>query len=272
VLLSLTLLTVFFRESPNGPLHRFQSYGSSAARPFQVVADRIARPFEDASGWIHKTLTAKSENAKLRAELKRLLQQRAQQKNAQAEVAKLERILVYERSPRFPLDYSPVNAEVLTPASGPFEQSIVIAAGENRSIRLDDPVINEDGLVGRIAQVGPTTSKVTLVSDPSFAASALDLRTGAEGIVRHPVTGSNVLMLDGVKVQQRVGNSDSIVTSGWRRPDLSSLYPAGISIGHVTSYSQNDVNPDKQIQVDTSVDFSSLYAVIILIPKTRQAG
>jgi rod shape-determining protein MreC len=162
----------------------------------------------------------------------------------------------------------------MTPATGPFEQAIVIAGGQNRNIALDDPVINADGLVGRISQVGPTTAKVMLVSDPSFAASALDLQSPskAEGIVRHPATGSDVLMLDGVKVEQQVKEGDSIVTSGWRRPDLSSLYPGGISIGRITSYSRTDVNPDVQIQVEPSVDFSSLDAVIVLIPKTRQAG
>jgi cell shape-determining protein MreC len=113
---------------------------------------------------------------------------------------------------------------------------------------------------------------VTLVSDPSFHASARDLRTGAEGIVGHPATGSDVLILDGVKVDQKVRVGDSIITSGWRRPDLSSLYPARISIGQISSFSRTDVDPTIQIQVQPTVDFSSLEAVVVLIPKNRQAG
>jgi len=270
-LLSLVLLTIYFRESSNGPLHRMQGYGSQVTRPFQVVADRIAKPFEDAYGWVHDMNKAKKENKELRKDLKNARQDLAQLKNDKSTAARLASILRYERSPVFPQDYDPVNAEVMTPASGPFEQTIVIAGGENREIRVDDPVINEDGLVGRISQVGPTTSKVTLLSDPSFAVSASDLssKTDAQGIVRHPATGSDVLMLDGVKVEQVVKEGDSIVTSHWHRQDLNSLYPSGISIGRITSYSQSDVNPDKQIQVEPSVDFSSLDAVIVLIPKTR---
>ena len=110
------------------------------------------------------------------------------------------------------------------------------------------------------------------MTDPSFAASARDLRTGAEGIVRHRAAGSDVLMLDDVKVDQQVREGDSIITSGWRREDLSSLYPKGISIGRITFFKENDVNPNKQIQVEPSVDFSSLDAVIVLIAKTRQVG
>ena len=270
-LLSLVLLTIYFRESSNGPLHRMQGYGSQVTRPFQVVADRIAKPFEDAYGWVHDMNKAKKENKELRKDLKNARQDLAQLKNDKSTAVRLASILRYERLPVFPQDYDPVNAEVMTPASGPFEQTIVIAGGENREIRVDDPVINEDGLVGRISQVGPTTSKVTLLSDPSFAVSASDLssKTDAQGIVRHPATGSDVLMLDGVKVEQVVKEGDSIVTSHWHRQDLNSLYPSGISIGRITSYSQSDVNPDKQIQVEPSADFSSLDAVIVLIPKTR---
>jgi len=270
-LLSLALLTVYFRESSSGPVHRLQGYGSQGTRPFQVVADRIAQPFQDAYHWAHDMRKTKKENEKLRAQLEKAQQTAAQYRNDAAKARGLQAVLRFEHSPRFPDDYDPVNAEVMTPASGPFEQAIVIAGGENREIRVDDTVINEDGLVGRISQVGPTTSKVALLSDPSFAVSALDLssKTDAQGIVRHPATGSDVLMLDGVKVALTVEEGDSIVTSGWRRDDLHSLYPAGITIGRITSYSQNDVNPDKQIQVEPSVDFSSLDAVIVLIPKTR---
>ena len=270
MLLSLALLTISFRESSNGPLHRFQGYGSSATKPFQVVADHIAQPFQDGYGWIHGMLRAKSENKRMHQELENLRQQRARQKNAEAEVTRLESLLSYEHSSRFPQDYLSVNAEVMTPATGAFEQTIVIAAGQNRDIKLNDSVVVGDGLIGRISQVGPTTSNVTLVSDPSFAVSARDLRTGVEGIVRH--TGSNVLILDGVKIDQRVREGDSIITSGWRRPDLSSLYPAGISIGTITSVNQSDVDPNKQIQVAPSVDFTSLEAVVVLIPKNRQVG
>jgi rod shape-determining protein MreC len=272
VLLSLALLTISFRESSSGPLHRVQGYGSEVTKPFQVVAERVAQPFEDAYGWIHDVLGAKDENKKLHQELENLRQQRARRKNAEDEVTRLESLLNYEHSPRFPTDYLKVNAEVMTRATGAFEQTIVIAAGKNRDIRVNDPVIVGDGLVGRISQVGPMTSKVTLVSDPGFAASARDLRTGAEGIVRHQSSGSDVLILDGVNVDKEVSEGDSVITSGWRRPDLSSLYPGRISIGRVKSVGQTDVNPIWEIQVEPSVDFSSLDAVIVLIAKNRRVG
>ena len=63
---SLALVTVYFRESDNGALHSVQSAGASDLRPFEVSAERIARPFRDAAGWFGGLIDAKSENAKLK--------------------------------------------------------------------------------------------------------------------------------------------------------------------------------------------------------------
>ena len=62
VLASLAMITVYFRESPNGGLHDFQSAASSVLRPFEIAANRVARPFEDAWNWTADVFHAKSEN------------------------------------------------------------------------------------------------------------------------------------------------------------------------------------------------------------------
>jgi len=282
VLLSLTLLTFSFREQASGPLHSFEGHAGQVLKPFQVVADRVAKPFEDAYNWTRDVLHAKKENHRLRAELERLRQQRETQKNNATELARLKKILNFQSSRDFPQDYSPVNVDVLTPATGAFEQTIVIASGKNRDIQINDPVIavgkpvgktiTVAGLVGRISSVGPVTSRVTLISDPGFAVSARDFQTGVEGIVRHPANGSDALMLENVKVEQSARLGDTIVTAGWLRADLNSLYPRDLPIGSITSINQSDVNPEKQIQIDPSVDLSSLSIVTVLIPKHRSAS
>ena len=51
VVLSLMLITIYFRESPTGGLHSAQDLGATALRPFQVGAERVAQPFRDVYGW-----------------------------------------------------------------------------------------------------------------------------------------------------------------------------------------------------------------------------
>ena len=73
--LSLALVTVYFRESDGGFLHSVQSTGASVLRPFEVAADRVASPFEDAASWFGGLLHAKSDNKKLRKEVDQLRSQ-----------------------------------------------------------------------------------------------------------------------------------------------------------------------------------------------------
>ena len=50
MLLSLVLITVYFREPAGGGLHDVQSGGATVLRPFEVAANRVASPFRDAYG------------------------------------------------------------------------------------------------------------------------------------------------------------------------------------------------------------------------------
>ena len=72
VLLSIGLITIYFRESSGGGLHQVQSAGATVLRPFEVAADRVSRPFRDAYGYFSGLFGAKSENKRLRAEVDRL--------------------------------------------------------------------------------------------------------------------------------------------------------------------------------------------------------
>jgi rod shape-determining protein MreC len=270
-LASLLAITIFSRESSSGPLHRVQGEGSRIFEPFQIAADRIARPFADAYGWARSLIDAKSENGRLKSELRTLRANQIAQVNAQAELKRLQALLQYEHAPTFPGDFSMVNAQVISGPAGPFQQTALIAAGSNQGIRINDPVVNADGLVGTINEVGPTSAQVKLVTDPSFAASAVDLATGAKGLV-HQASGSiGTLLLDDVTKDRVVRTGDSIVTSGWQRGSLSSIFPPGISLGVVTSQSQTDIDIYKQIEVAPSVDVNGLDAVAVLIPKSRRA-
>ena len=72
----------------------------------------------------------------------------------------LKRLLDYEEGPTYPQGYRTVNASVISFPSGPFNQQITIAAGSRTGIHLNTPIVTADGLVGRVTNVGPSTSVV----------------------------------------------------------------------------------------------------------------
>jgi rod shape-determining protein MreC len=269
VLASLVLISLSFRSDGSGPLSGIQSAGATALRPFGVGLERVAQPFRDVYGWADSLLTARSEAETLRAEVQELRQRAIQSEFALQENVYLRELLDYIDGPRFPADFNPVVAEVVYRPAGAFTQAIVVAAGSGNGIRVNDTVVTAEGLVGVVTRVTAGTARIQLLTDEEAAASAIDLRTGATGIVRHARGTRETLVFDRVRKQDVVRRGNEIVTAGWRAGSLSSLYPKGIPIGKVSSVGQTDTDLFQQVQVDPYVDFGSLDAVLVLIPTER---
>jgi rod shape-determining protein MreC len=257
VLLSLVLITVYFREPAGGGLHSVQSSGATVLRPFEVAANRVASPFRDAYGWFSGLVHAKSENADLRAKLDKLRAQVTQDFTAAAENADLKRQINYIHSPDFPQDFIPVTAEVIGRSPGEFNQQVTIANRPGSGIRVDQAVVTADGLVGKVSKVAGHQAQVTLLTDPSLKVAALVLPSQAAGLVAHG-EGSGTLTLDRVRKSAVVNPGDSIVTQGFKLGPLSSIYPA-----------LSEVDLFWEVQISPSVHFDSLRSVIVLVPKSR---
>ena len=174
VLLALALLTISFRSPTSGALHNVQGTGASILRPFQVAAERVARPFRDAYGYVAGLSSAKSENTKLRREVRDWRAEAIANRAAASRATELERLLSYEQGPTYPTNYRPVNTSVISFPTGPFAQQVAIAAGSGSGITLNTPVVSADGLVGRVTNVAPSTAVVTLLTDPDSAVAAKD--------------------------------------------------------------------------------------------------
>ena len=269
VLVSLALITVYFRESEDGALHGAQRIGLSVAMPFEVAGERIARPFRDAWGWASDLIGAKDENEKLRKEVDELRQQLIQQQTAVSENDRLKALLQFVDGPNFPSGFDGVATRVVGRPPSAYNQEVLIAAGTSSGVERNDPVVTKDGLVGLVTDVTSNGAKVTLLTDQSSAVSAAVLESGAAGIVRHGPSDSSALILDRVSKDELVSEGDLVITAGWRTGKLESLYPRGIPVGTVKSVGQQDVDLYKRIQVTPLVNFDSLAEVIVLVPRKR---
>jgi rod shape-determining protein MreC len=268
VLLSLVLITVYFREPASGGLHGVQSTGATVLRPFEVGANRVAAPFRDTYNWFAGLIDAKSENKRLRAQVNQLRAAAIQNVNAAQQVDDLRRQLKYVGLPRFPQDYDYVDTDVISGTPSEFQQQVGIAAGSSSGIRVNDPVVTVDGLVGKISQVAGHTAEVMLLTDSETHVSAIDVKSQATGLVNHG-EGPSTLTLDRVLKSQVLHEGDPVVTQGWKFGRLSSLYPYGIPIGTVSGATNSEVDLYWNAQVRPFVHFDSLHSVFVLIPKRR---
>jgi rod shape-determining protein MreC len=267
VLLSLVLITISFRAGSGGAVHRVEGAGATVLRPFEVAAERVARPFRDVYGYFAGLVHVQRENSRLKQQVNELRQKELLGQSALEQNRALRDQLKFIDSPRFPVDYAPVNTRIISWASE-FEQQVVIAAGSDSGIKQDTPIVTNYGLVGRVTDVTGSAAQVTLLTDENSAVAALDQTTGATGLVRHG-QGQGSLLLDFVRKEANVREGDVIVTGGKQSKQYPSLFPGGIPIGVVTSVGQSDTALYKQIQVDPYVDFSALDAVTALITHKR---
>jgi rod shape-determining protein MreC len=268
VLGALALLTISFRSPTSGALHDVQGYGASALRPFQVAAHRVARPFRDAYGYVDGLAHARSENTKLRREVR---QWRAQATQYQAQAGRaqdLQKLLRVEGGPKYPSDFRFVNTSVISFPLGAFAQQITIAAGSDDGLRINTPIIDQDGLLGHVVVVGPSTASVQLITDADSNVPARDIANGVRGLIRHGV--GNSLLLDQVSKEQSIAKGDVIVTQGTVDRRYPDLYPYGIPIGRVLSVDRSDIASYLTVQVLPFARFDSLDTVAALISTKKR--
>ena len=269
VVVSLAMLTVYFREADSGPMHSVQGAAASVLHPFQVGAERVARPFRDAYGWTAGLVHARSENERLRKDIQLLRQQAIQNDSAARENLDLREALDFISGPSYPSDFDHVAASVTSHPSE-FEQSLVISAGGRDGVSRDDPVVSSDGyLVGKVTKVTPRSSEVTLLTDSTSSVTALDVATNTVGVLEIGEGPDRPFELNRVPKEKIVRRGDMIVTAGRRYDRLGSIFPKKIPIGSVSHVNQLDIENFQQVQVDPFVDFSSLDILIVLVPKAN---
>jgi rod shape-determining protein MreC len=267
VVVSLALITVYFRESDGGRLHGIQGAGATLLRPFEIGATHVAQPFRDVYGYFSGLVHAKSRVGQLEKEVAQLRQRQIASAVAVDENARLRKMLAYKAPPALQ-SLKRVNASVISRPLNPFDLSITISAGANDGVRQGNPVLDPDGyLIGTVSLAYSTTALVTLLADPSSAVGAKDPQTAAQGVIKAAAGNSDSLTLERVSKSERVREGDQVITSGFRYRNLSSLYPLGIPIGWVSSVQQFDTDVYKRVQVTPYADFSSQSVMVLLTPK-----
>ena len=268
VIAALALLTISFRSPTSGALHDVQGYGATALKPFQIAAERVARPFRDVYGYFSGLASAKSENAKLVREVRDLRATANANLAGARQADELKRLLHYEGGASYPKDYRTVNTTVISYPSGAFAQQVTIAAGSSSGIRVGTPIVTADGLLGHATNVFRDTSQVMLLTDPDSSIPARDISQGVPGLIRHGQ--GNTLILDRVSKAAKVQKGDIIVTQGTVDRRYPDLYPYGIQIGRVLSAHASDIASYYTVQVTPFARLDSLDAVAALISTKKR--
>ncbi|NEP47301.1 MAG: rod shape-determining protein MreC, partial [Okeania sp. SIO2H7] len=121
-----------------------------------------------------------------------------------------------------------VSAPIIGRPADQWWQQVTLGRGSNDGVTPGSVVLGFGGLVGRVTDVTPHTSRVLLISDPSSQIGVTVSRSRAMGYLRGQ-TGDKAVMVFFDKLPD-VRPGDVISTSR-----LSQLFPPGVPIGRVES-------------------------------------
>jgi rod shape-determining protein MreC len=264
---SFALLTITYGQGSNG----LQRSVSTIFSPVQTVADRALKPARDLVDWFDKTFEARGENSRLKTELAKERELAVAGQAALQENAQMRKLLELDRSPALAsVGYEEVSGSVIA-RSPTFWQSVVtIDRGSGDGVRVDDPVLSGDGLVGKVSSVTGGSAQVTLLTDQASAVTAKVVPLGVEGEIRPDIGNPESLILDFIAANDHVHKGEAVVTSGWHAQGLASHFPANLPIGEVTHTSIVEQEASQQIRLRPYADLANLDIVQVLTGVTRR--
>jgi rod shape-determining protein MreC len=264
VAVSLILLTAYFGESPSSPLHSVQRGIVEVLSPVQEGASKVLSPVRDVAGWFSDTFKAKSQRDQLLKQVQTLRAENASLQAAAIQNTQLHNLVGLDNSIAV-ASYHPVGAHVISRDPTLWYATIEVDKGTDDGVRVDDPVIGDKGLVGKVSTVAGTVSVVTLITDHSYAVTAqVQDQLGDTGVLVPAVGNPNQLLLQYLPPHAPISVGQQVVTAGFKSGPLDSLYPPGIPIGLVSNANQNDLLNNRQVQVNPAADLRHLSAVQIL--------
>jgi rod shape-determining protein MreC len=230
--------------------------------PVESTTSAMVRPVTSVGDWFRTRSSMQHDIARLEAANSELRAQQATssyQRNQLAEYVGLT-------SAASTLGRALVPAHVV--AYGPaqsFSRTVTIDAGSQAGVRPDQTVLDDDGLVGRVLRVTPTTATVLLIVDTG---SVVGGRVGASmkvGFVKGQggLGDHGALDLELVDRTEAPAKGDTIVTWGSRD---GAPYVAGVPVGRVTAVFASLRESSQRAVIEPYVDFGALDLVGVVVP------
>ena len=240
-----------------------EAYGAS-----RKVGDAIAAPVTgvlatpgewigDGVDGIRGYFFAVSENRRLKEELREAREWQVAALALRDTNDRYKALLGLKTDPPIPM----VAARTVSEARGPFSNTRLANAGKEKGIKPGNPVMSENGLVGRVIGVTDGASRILLLTDIASRTPVMIDRTNARAILAGD--GGPNPRLEYLRGQDPVKQGDRIVTSG-DGGVLPRGLPVGVAVkgldGRWRAVLASDAAPVDFVQVMQFQDFSQLAA------------
>lgn len=133
--------------------------------------------------------------------------------------------------------------------------------GSNNGVKVNDSVVTEKGLVGRVDTVFSNSCTVKTILSPEFKAGILDVKTGDNGVLigNIKLADQNLSGMMYLSTQNTIEVGDTVVTSG-----LGGIYPKNLPVGTVKELSNDDYDSSFFAKIEPLADINNVVDVFII--------
>ncbi|MGQ3684883.1 MAG: rod shape-determining protein MreC [Candidatus Loosdrechtia sp.] len=151
-----------------------------------------------------------------------------------------------------------VPADIIGYDSSNFRKSITINAGSRHGVRVNNSVVSNNALIGRIAVVNAGNSIVLLITDPASRIPGRVLQTREQVIVEGNATP--FCQLKYVPRGAKMKKGDDIVTS-----DIGGLFPPSLPVATIIENELEEGAVFRSVKVLPKVNISEIESVLVII-------
>lgn len=242
--------------------------GRSLSLPSSFV-EVITTPFQSFAAWIKGGFSGIGdyfENQTRLLKENELLRQQVAEANsriADYEQTKLDNELyrqilgIMEQRP----DFTMVGASVITAGSDENYNSFTVNKGSSSGISRGDAVVNEEGVVGIVSEVGLNYCKITTLLSPTTNIGGYDTGSGGYGVLTSNVqlAEQGQILLTYLPTDSTIAVGNVVITSG-----QGSNFPSGLVVGVVQRVTADAQGVSKDAVILPSADIRSLDNVLII--------
>jgi rod shape-determining protein MreC len=264
LILAIVLITFSYRDGGSASLTRARGAGSSVFGPVERLTAAVVRPVSGFFDSVFGSPSAQGKIAALQRQNQRLQAELSATQLDKSDAAELSRLLRVSGAG----GYRVVAANVIAVGQG-YEDTITIDSGSRDGVQPDQTVLNGDGLVGRVTQVGPGTATVLLAADASSSVGARLEGSNEIGVV----TGTGKTLTHGGALRLQMLDANVSLQPGQRIVTFGSQggrpFVPGVPIGVVTQVTNAAGSLTRTAVVRPFADFTALQVVGVVVAAPR---
>lgn len=205
------------------------------------------------SMWIKSVSQLEEETQLLREKNLQLTLQSDAMIDAYNENILLRQLLDYKKDSNFKL----ISAKVTNMGSTSNLSSITLNVGEEDGIKVDQPILIPEGVIGKTIIVGKTYSIAQLITDVNFRISVRVFPSGSVGVLRYLY--DDICEIREVQKNAQIELGNSVKTSGF-----SNIYPENLPVGEVIEIQDERGSFQKIVKVKITSNIGSLLNVFVI--------